>query len=93
MNDYRATVVKEDRKETRMSILRIEHPVADYTSWKEAFDATPRAERAVGVRSYRVMRPVDDARYVLIDLEFDSPEEADSCSPRCGTSGRGSRGA
>ena len=61
-----------------MSILRIEHPVADYTSWKEAFDTDPAGRERSGVRSYRVMRPVDDERYVLIDLEFDSPEEADS---------------
>ena len=33
-----------------------------------------RKER--GVRRYRVLRPVDDPRYVKIDLEFDSIEEA-----------------
>jgi len=59
-----------------MSILRIEHPVADYAAWKQAFDADPVGRERSGVRSYRVMRPVDDERYVLIDLEFDSPDEA-----------------
>jgi hypothetical protein len=60
-----------------MSILRIEHPVADYAAWKEAFDADPVGRERSGVRRYQVMRPVDDDRYVLIDLEFDSPEEAE----------------
>lgn len=60
-----------------MSILRIEHPVADYDSWKAAFDADPVDRERSGVRSYRVMRPVDDDRYVLVDLEFDTPEEAE----------------
>ena len=59
-----------------MSILRIEHPVADYGAWKAAFDSDPVDRERSGVRSYRVMRPVDDDRYVLIDLEFDTPEEA-----------------
>ena len=60
-----------------MSILRIEHPVADFAAWKEAFDADPVGRERSGVRRYRVMRPVDDDRYVLIDLEFDTPEAAE----------------
>jgi hypothetical protein len=60
-----------------MSILRIEHPVADFAAWKEAFDADPVGRERSGVRRYQVMRPVDDDRYVLIDLEFDTPEEAE----------------
>ena len=60
-----------------MSILRIEHPVADYAAWKQAFDADPVGRERLGVRSYRVMRPVDNERYVLVDLEFESSEEAD----------------
>ncbi len=61
-----------------MAILRIEHPVSDYESWKEAFDADPVGRERSGVRHYRVMRPVDDPAYVLIDLEFDSPREAEA---------------
>jgi hypothetical protein len=60
-----------------MSILRIEHPVPDYAAWKEAFDADPVGRERSGVRRYSVMRPVDDDRYVLIDLEFDTPHEAE----------------
>jgi hypothetical protein len=61
-----------------MTILRIEHPVRDYETWKKAFDADPVGRERSGVRRYWVMRPVDDPAYVLIDLEFDSPREAEA---------------
>lgn len=54
-----------------MHILRIEHPVADFNAWKAAFDRDPIGRQQSGVRRYRVMRPVDDPHYVLVDLEFD----------------------
>ena len=66
-----------------MAILRIEHAVADYAAWKEAFDGDPAGRERSGVRSYRIMRPADDERYVLIDLEFDTPEEAEGLLRRC----------
>ncbi len=59
-----------------MAILRIEHPVADYATWKHAFDGDPVDRKGSGVRRYRVMRQVDDPNYVVIDLEFDAPEAA-----------------
>jgi hypothetical protein len=61
-----------------MAILRIEHPVLDYEAWKRAFDGDPAGRVASGVRRFQVMRAVDDPNYVLIDLEFDSPERADA---------------
>ena len=60
-----------------MTILRIEHPVRDYDSWKEAFDADPIGRERSGVLRYRVMRPLDDPAYVLVDLEFDSSRDAE----------------
>jgi hypothetical protein len=60
-----------------MAILRIEHAVADYAAWKEAFDGDPVGREHSGVRSYRIMRPADDDRFVLIDLEFDTAQEAE----------------
>ena len=61
-----------------MYILRIEHPVADYANWKQAFDSDPVGRERSGVRRYRIMRPVDDPNYILIDLEFDSLGQAES---------------
>lgn len=57
-------------------ILRIEHPVADFDTWKRTFDADPLGRAASGVLSYRVMRAADDGKHVLIDLEFGAADEA-----------------
>ena len=54
-----------------MTILRIEHAVSDYGTWKAAFDSDPAGRAQSGVRRYRIMRPVDDPHYVMIDLEFE----------------------
>ena len=61
-----------------MAILRIEHPVVDYARWKQAFDSDPVGRERSGVRRYRVMRAVDDPNDVMIDLEFDTREEAEA---------------
>lgn len=60
-----------------MPTLRIEHPVSDYDTWRAAFDRDPVDRRGSGVRRYAIHRPVDDPRYVLIDLDFDSAIEAE----------------
>jgi hypothetical protein len=63
--------------EARMPILRIEHSVPDFTGWKQAFDSDPADRKGSGVRRYQVLRSVDDPNYVMIDLEFDSLEDAE----------------
>ena len=55
-----------------MHILQIEHPMPDFDTWKRAFDSDPVHREQSGVRRYRVMRPVDDERYAIVELEFDS---------------------
>ena len=59
-----------------MYVLRIEHQVPDFDGWKEAFDSDPMGRKQSGVRRYQVLRPIDDPNYVMIDLEFDSSNEA-----------------
>lgn len=61
-----------------MHTLRIEHEIRDFDSWKAAFDGDPAGRQQSGVRRYRVFRPVDDPNYVMIDLDFDSPGEAEA---------------
>ena len=61
-----------------MHILQIEHPVPDFDAWKRAFDSDPVHRQQSGVRRYRVMRPVDDARYAIVELEFDSESQAEA---------------
>lgn len=60
-----------------MPTLRIEHSVPDYDGWKRAFDGDPADRKGRGVRRYQISRSVEDPNYVMIDLEFDSTEEAD----------------
>jgi hypothetical protein len=59
-----------------MYILRIEHPVPNFDSWKATFDSDPIGRQQSGVRRYRILRTTDNPNYVMIDLEFDSASEA-----------------
>jgi hypothetical protein len=61
-----------------MVLLHIEHSVMDFASWKAAFDSDPVGRKRSGVRRYRVLRPVGNPNYAIIDLEFDSPGEAEA---------------
>ena len=60
-----------------MPILRIEHAVPDFAGWKRAFGSDPADRKGSGVRRYQVLRSVDDPNYVMIDLEFDTLEDAE----------------
>jgi hypothetical protein len=60
-----------------MVTLRIEHAVPGFEAWKKAFDSDPLQRKRSGVRRYRVSRPVDDPKYVLVDLEFDTAADAE----------------
>ena len=61
-----------------MATLHIEHPVSDFETWAEAFGRFGEARRHAGVRAHRVNRPVDDDRYVVVELDFDDVESAES---------------
>jgi hypothetical protein len=61
-----------------MATLQVEDPVSDFDVWKKAFDADPVRRRDSGVRRYRILRPVDNPRYVKIDLDFDSVDDAEA---------------
>ena len=59
-----------------MSTLHIEHSISDFSTWKAAFDRFATIRVQSGVRGYRIQRPVDNAHYIVIDLDFDGPTEA-----------------
>jgi hypothetical protein len=61
-----------------MPTLQVEHAISDFEVWKKAFDADPVRREQSGVRRYRVFRPLDDPRYIKIDLDFDSVGEAEA---------------
>jgi len=61
-----------------MVVLQIEHAVANFGGWKQAFDSDPVGRQQMGVRRYRIMRPVSDPNFAIIELEFDSVHEAEA---------------
>jgi hypothetical protein len=69
-----------------MPVVRIEHPVADFDMWKQAFDSDPIGREQIGVRRYTILRALQGAgspeggAYVLVDLELDTMEQAQRLS-------------
>lgn len=60
-----------------MFVLHIEHPVPDFAAWKQAFDSDPVGRKRLGVIRYQITRPIDNANYAIIDLEFATVREAE----------------
>jgi len=56
--------------------LKLEHAIVDFETWRSAFERDPVGRERLGVRRYRICRPIDDPKYVLVDLDFDSAAEA-----------------
>jgi hypothetical protein len=59
-----------------MPTLHIEHAITDLPTWLGAFARFQEARRKAGVRACRVFQPVDDEKYIYVDLDFDSVERA-----------------
>lgn len=53
-----------------MPTLLIEHSISDFDTWHDAFMRFAGHRTKGGVVRERIMQPVDDSHYVLIDLEF-----------------------
>lgn len=61
-----------------MATLRIEHAIYDYESWREAFDSFAEARTNAGVRSFAIRQPMDDPKYLMLDLEFATAGQAEA---------------
>ena len=61
-----------------MTTLRIEHAIHDYQIWQQAFDSFAEARVKAGVRSFAIRQPVDDPKYLMLDLEFDTQAQAEA---------------
>jgi len=61
-----------------MTTLRIEHAITDYEIWKKAFDGFTEARAQAGVHSFSIRLPVDDPKYLMLDLEFDTARMAET---------------
>ena len=59
-----------------MTTLHIEHAISDFGTWSAAFARVAEARANFGVRAHRVQQPVDDPNYVVVDLDFDTADEA-----------------
>lgn len=56
--------------------LHIEHRITDYPTWRSAFDRFADARRTAGVTAHRIRMDKADDRSVVIDLDFDTTEQA-----------------
>ena len=59
-----------------MVTLHIEHPISDLKSWLAAFARFAEARQKAGVRAHRVYQPIDDDKYIVLDLDFDAVDDA-----------------
>lgn len=59
-----------------MTTLHIEHPITDFATWRMAFDRMAETRRTAGVVGGRLARPIDDPRYIMLALDFDTTEQA-----------------
>lgn len=59
-----------------MPTLHIEHAITDFSTWLAAFDRFADARRSGGARAEVVHQPVGDPNYVVVDVDFDTVDEA-----------------
>jgi hypothetical protein len=60
----------------KLATLHIEHAITDLDTWLRAFTKFEEARRNAGVRAQRVRQPVDDEKYIHVELDFARVEEA-----------------
>lgn len=59
-----------------MTTLHIEHPITDIKTWSSAFAGFAEVRRQAGVLAQRIQRPIDQPHYVVIDLDFETRQQA-----------------
>ena len=59
-----------------MTTLHIEHQISDLKTWLAAFGRFSGARQKAGVRGQRLYQPVGDDKYIVLDLDFDTVDEA-----------------
>ena len=61
-----------------MVTLIIVHAITDFPTWKTAIDRFADARAQAGVLAARIRRPVDDGQYLVIELDFETRESAET---------------
>ena len=56
--------------------VMVRHKVADYARWKEAFDSHLSVRKHAGETGSHVYHSVDDPRDLVVELHFQTIEEA-----------------
>jgi len=60
-----------------LATLHIEHPISDLGTWLGAFNQFAEARRDAGVTAERINQPVNDDRYIVVQLDFGSVDAAE----------------
>jgi hypothetical protein len=61
-----------------MPTLHIDHAISDLKIWRGAFDPLQEVRRRAGVLHEMVRQPVGDPHRIVVDLEFDTVENAEA---------------
>jgi hypothetical protein len=69
--------VNHREEEVAMATLRIDLEVRDYDMWRDAFGKDAGGRGRHGARHHRIFRAVGDDRRVTLDIDFDTPSQAD----------------
>jgi hypothetical protein len=64
-------------KEQPVTTLVIEFATVDYPSFYELWEEDRTGRAALGVRGYRIFRPLDDEFWVILHYEVDDVETAE----------------
>lgn len=59
-----------------MVTLHIEHSISDLGTWLTAFARFAEARQKSGVCAQHVYQPVEDDKYIVVDLDFAALEDA-----------------
>jgi len=59
--------------------LHIEHAITDLATWLTAFAGFADARSNAGVTTQRIHPPLDDDRYIYIELDINEVGQAESC--------------
>ena len=59
-----------------MPILHIEHEISDLATWLDTFKRFAPARGQAGVERADIFQPVDDPKYIVVNLHFQTADAA-----------------
>jgi hypothetical protein len=65
-------------QEVIMTRMFVRHPVADFATWKQAYNDFDSERAGMGVKGHAVYQSVDDPNDVTLWHDFETPEAARS---------------